>query len=151
MPYGGGKVKKPSRFLLFMLAFLPGLGHMYLGLMRRGIFFLSAFAFSIFVTVQLGIMGIAPFIVLGAFSIVAAVVIPFFEALSLRRGIVAGIKPEDCIPAFAKSPLVLVIVAFFLIVPFVVNILSALPWFVWLILLIVLAAAFGWFNKKPKE
>ena len=34
--------KAHSRAILLILAFLPGLGHMYLGFIRRGLFYLSA-------------------------------------------------------------------------------------------------------------
>ncbi len=38
-------MKKKSKFLTFLLSFVPGLGHIYLGLMQRGMVFLLATAF----------------------------------------------------------------------------------------------------------
>lgn len=38
-------MKKKSKFLTFLLSFIPGLGHIYLGLLQRGMVFLLATAF----------------------------------------------------------------------------------------------------------
>jgi len=38
---------KKSKFLTFILSFIPGLGHMYLGLIQRGLVFLLSMAFVI--------------------------------------------------------------------------------------------------------
>lgn len=40
-------MKKKSKFLTFILSFVPGLGHIYLGLLQRGIVFFLATAFVI--------------------------------------------------------------------------------------------------------
>lgn len=40
-------MKKKSKFLTFLLSFVPGLGHIYLGLLQRGMVFLLATAFVI--------------------------------------------------------------------------------------------------------
>jgi len=37
----------PNKALLVLLSFVPGAGHMYLGLMRRGVSFMAGFALSI--------------------------------------------------------------------------------------------------------
>lgn len=142
--------KGHSGLLLVLLAFLPGLGHMYLGFIRRGLFYLSAFAFAIFVTVQFGIMSFVPFILLAAFGIVAVVAIAFFESLVIRRDLAAGKELEDVLPPFAKNRKTLMLVGVFLLVPFVINLLTTLSWYAWLVFALVFVVAVGYFAKKPK-
>ena len=150
-PAAPPRPRRPSRLVLFILAFLPGLGHMYLGLMRRGLFYLSAFAFAIFITVQFGMMGVGAIIVLAAFTIVAVVAAAFFEALVARRDIAMGRELADNIPAFAKTTPFLVAVGLLIIIPFLVNILRALSWLILpAVVLIGLGIVFGWFKKKPE-
>jgi len=142
--------KEHSRFLLLILALVPGLGHMYLGLVRRGLFYLSAFAFTIFVTVQFAIMGLAPFVVLAVFGIVAVVFMAFFESLVARRDLALGKKLEDSAPAFVKTKAAFISIAAFLIIPFVINLLNTLPWYSWIILGFIFVVAIAYFGKKPK-
>lgn len=51
-------MKKKSKFLTFLLSFLPGLGHIYLGLVQRGMVFLLATAFVILGGMFFILMGI---------------------------------------------------------------------------------------------
>jgi TM2 domain-containing membrane protein YozV len=61
-------MKKKSKFITFLLSFVPGLGHIYLGLMQRGIVFLLATAFVILGGAFFSMLGIfygpIPFVVL---------------------------------------------------------------------------------------
>jgi len=61
-------MKKKSKFLTFLLSFIPGLGHIYLGLNFRGLVFLLATAFvvaSAFIFMLLGIFyDPIPFVIL---------------------------------------------------------------------------------------
>lgn len=61
-------MKKKSKFLTFILSFLPGLGHIYLGLVQRGMVFLLATAFVILGGVFFILMGVfydpIPFVIL---------------------------------------------------------------------------------------
>ncbi|MCL2169202.1 MAG: hypothetical protein FWB74_04160, partial [Defluviitaleaceae bacterium] len=150
-PTPPSKTKPHSRAALLILAFLPGLGHMYLGFMRRGLFYLSAFAFTIFVTTQFGIMGASPFVILAAFSIVATVAMAFFETLVIRRDLASGKDINDQLPTFAKNRVVLTIVGIFIVIPFLVNILASMPPFVWVFLIVACVGftVFGW-SKKEK-
>jgi len=143
--------KAHSRAILLILAFLPGLGHMYLGFIRRGLFYLSAFAFSIFITTQFGIMGAAPFVVLAVFGIVGTVAIAFFESLVIRRDLAHGKEINDQLPAFAKNRVVLTVVGIFVVIPFLVNVLAAMPPFVWVFIIFacVGVTVLGW-SKKEK-
>jgi hypothetical protein len=47
--------KKGSKFLTFMFSMLPGAGHMYMGFMKMGISFMSAFFLIIFLSSWLNI------------------------------------------------------------------------------------------------
>ena len=57
--------RKKSRFLVFILSFIPGAGEMYFGLMKTGISLLSIFAVSVMVTgyIQLGVLMFVPFVI----------------------------------------------------------------------------------------
>lgn len=145
------KEKKPythSLFLLFALGLLPGVAHMYLGMVRRGLFFLSALAFAIFVTTQLAILGAIPFVILPAFGIAAVVFIAFFESLGFRRDLANDKEVNDTIPEFVKKPWVIITILALLIIPFALNILFMLPWYSWVILAIIFLVAIMYFSKK---
>ncbi len=46
--------KKPSKFVTFILSFIPGVGHLYLGAMSRGLQFMLLFFGALFLTDFLG-------------------------------------------------------------------------------------------------
>lgn len=82
--------RSPSPFLTFLFSLLPGAGHMYLGLMRRGIEIMLAFFGSIFIianTLRLGELGVPLSIVIFFYSL--------FDALHLGRSIRRGEDVED--------------------------------------------------------
>jgi len=153
MPYHGGghytKVKIPSRFILFILACLPGLGHFYIGLIRRGLFYLSATAFAIFLTIQAAI-NLPLLLVFTVFSIVAVYAVAFFETLVIRRDIAAGKEVVDRLPAFANNKRFVLGVAIVAIGVFALGFISSLPWYGWLAItaLGVVAMGLGLFKKK---
>jgi len=133
-PYGGYGTKKPSRFVIFILAFMPGLSHMYLGLIKRGLFYISAIALSVFLTVQFGISGLAPLIIITAFANFAICAVAFFEAFAIRRDIVMGKEVQDVIPSFVKNKTFLLAVAALLTLVVIINILSFIPWYFWILI-----------------
>jgi len=131
--------KRPSRFWLFALSFLPGLSHIYMGLIRRGLFYISALPILIYLTVvfasNLGVLVLFP-----AFSIAALFAVAFFEAFSIRRDIIMGKEVKDTIPNLGMlggNKVVIIVVGVILVVALGVNILASLPWYAWLILGIV--------------
>ncbi|MCL2752889.1 MAG: hypothetical protein FWE44_01925 [Defluviitaleaceae bacterium] len=156
MPYHGGRhmgVKVPSRFILFILAWLPGLGHMYMGLIRRGLFYMSATALSIFLTVQMfsnwrffGFFGI-----FAAFSIAAVLAVSFFETLSLRRDIVMGKTIEDQLPAFLKNKGTISKIALVILVVVGISFVSSLTWYGWLIMAFIGVVAITFVMNKKSE
>jgi len=91
--------RKPSRFILFTLGWIPGIGHMYLGLIRRGTFYLSALSMAIFLTVVLS-YNFSPLVIFTSFAKFGLCAVSFFEAFKLRHEIIAGIEVKDTIPAF---------------------------------------------------
>jgi len=132
-------IKRPNRFLLFILSPLPGLGHMYMGLMRRGLFYIFALALIILLTVA-----IAPsiLVVLTSFAIAALFAMAFFEAFAIRRDIVMGKEAKDTLPNIAmfgggKNKALLAVLIFAFVVVLGINILTALPWYAWLVIGIV--------------
>lgn len=74
-----------SKFLTFLLSFCPGLGHMYLGYMRRGTSFMLMF-FGVFFIISL-LSG-----VLGALGWLAPIIwcYSLFDALNLRNAMEMG-------------------------------------------------------------
>ncbi len=85
------KEKNPSFIiLLFFSCILPGLNYMYLGLMKRGLFFLTGF-FSIVLLMSITNMGI-----LGIFIPILWIT-NVFDAFEKRRRIINGIYVEDSI------------------------------------------------------
>jgi len=81
---------RKSRFLLFLFSALPGLNYMYLGLMKRGLFFLTFF----FVTTiliretRIGILGFGVFMLM-CFCL--------FDAFRIRRLMRDGFDAPDSI------------------------------------------------------
>jgi len=85
-------MKKKSKFFTFLLSFIPGLGHIYLGLFSRGLVFLLATAFVIvggFLFMMLGIFyDPVPFFIL-PFIWLAALVDSLILADRINRQYVA--------------------------------------------------------------
>ena len=144
--------RRPSRFWLLALSFLPGLSHIYMGLIRRGLFYISALAFVIFFTsAAIPFFGI--FRIFTTFAIVALYAVSFFEAFGIRRDIIMGKEVEDTLPNLAwlggnKAVLIAVAVIFALAIG--VNILARLPWYAWLILGVV-AVCYAPHLRKKKD
>ena len=137
LPYPG---KRPSRMILFLLMWAPGLGHMYMGLIKRGLFFFSALPLLIYLTV------LAPntFAIFTSFGISALYAVSFFEGLSIRRGIIEGKSFSDTIPdlrVFWKNKFVRVILIITLVFAVVDSVLSSFPP-VLVIIAVVLAIVF---------
>lgn len=91
-------MQKRSRFLTVVLSCIPGVGHLYLGLMIRGFSFLTAF---------FGWITFVGFLVAASQQegfLVLLLVLPilwfysFFDAIHLRRKIVAGEEVDDISP-----------------------------------------------------
>jgi len=69
-------MKKKSKFLTFLLSFVPGLGHIYLGLIQRGMVFLAATAFVV--------LGAFFFLMLGIFyDPIPLIALPFIWLAAL--------------------------------------------------------------------
>ena len=147
----------PSRFWLFALSFLPGLSHIYMGLIRRGLFYMLTLAFVIFfasvVVPSFERLGI--FI---GFSIVAIFAVSFFEAFSIRRDIIMGKEVKDVLPTISilvRNKAFLIVIAVIFAVAIGLNILAGLPWYAWLILGIVAVCyapyVYGRKKKQPKK
>jgi len=134
--------------------FLPGLSHMYLGLIRRGLFYISVLAFTIFISVALLLPISGIFGIFMGFSIMTIYAVSFFEAFSIRRDIVMGKEVKDTIPnlgIFGSGKVILIIAIVILALVFGVNILSSLPWYAWLILGIVAICYAPFLRKKKGE
>ena len=131
--------RRPSRFWLFALSFLPGLSHIYLGLIRRGLFYISALPILIYLTVVFA-SNFGIFVLFPAFSIAALFAVAFFESFSIRRDIIMGKEVKDTMPSFGMpggSKAVIIAIGVILVVALGVNILARLPWYAWLVLGIV--------------
>ena len=149
-PHHAAPPRRPSRFWLFMLSLLPGTGHMYLGLIRRGLFYMTSLALLIFLTT---VIAPSALVILTSFAKAALFAVAFFESFAIRRDIVMGKEVADTVPTFSahgrnKSLLVLVLVVVAILVS--VNILSSLNWIVWLVLGIVAVAIFT-SKKKSRD
>lgn len=83
-------MKKKSKFATFLLSFIPGLGHIYLGLIQRGMVFLLATAFILIAGIFFSMMGIfydeLPFVAL-PFIWLAALVDSFVLLGRINRSI----------------------------------------------------------------
>jgi len=131
--------RRPSRFWLFAFSFLPGLSHIYMGLVRRGLFYVSALAFVIFFTSAI-VPSFGIFRIITIFSIFALYAVSFFEAFSIRRDMIMGKEVKDVIPnlaIFGGSKVIIIVIAVVFAVSLGINILSSLPWYAWVILGIV--------------
>ncbi|MCL2573897.1 MAG: hypothetical protein FWE34_05015 [Defluviitaleaceae bacterium] len=153
-PHTEHHTRRPSRFWLLMLSFLPGLSHIYLGLIRRGLFYISALAFIIFITsMVVPVFGI--FGVFTGFAIVAIYAVSFFEAFSIRRDIIMGKEVKDAIPTLGLtggSKTVLIVMTVMLVIAFAIHILARLPWYGWLILgVVAVCYAPTLYRKKSKK
>lgn len=143
-------IRRPNRFWLLVLSPLPGLSHMYLGLIRRGLFYITALALLVFFTTA-----IAPsaFVILTSFAKLALFATAFFESFAIRRDIVMGKDVRDTIPSFEalkRNKAIFVAILILAAVVFGVNILSSLDWYVWLIFGIV-AIVFLVFGRSRKN
>jgi hypothetical protein len=150
MPYSPYGTKRPSRFVIFILAFLPGLSHMYLGLIKRGLFYISAVALVLFLTVQFGSGGLASLTIFTGFATAALYAVAFFEAFSIRRDIIMGKEPSDVIPNFVKNRTFLLIIAAMLVFVIVINVLSFIPFPLWLAAIAALIVVFA-LRKNTKK
>jgi len=131
--------RRPSRFWLLALSFLPGLSHIYMGLIRRGLFYVATLALVIFFSSVI-VPDFARLSVLTGFAIFAIYAVSFFEAFSIRRDIIIGKEIKDAIPNFGiigGNRVVLIAIGIIFAIALGINILSNLPWYAWLILGIV--------------
>ncbi|MCL2574846.1 MAG: hypothetical protein FWE33_00275 [Defluviitaleaceae bacterium] len=154
-PYYGGYhgypvIKKPSRFILFILACIPGLGHMYMGLIRRGLFYLSATAFTIFMTVVAG-MNFWILTPLTSFAILAVYAVAFFESLSIRRDFVMGKEVVDRLPAFVAGKGFVPIIALAALAVFAIGFLASLTWQGWIIIILIAVLCAVLFSRKKTK
>ena len=142
--------RRPSRFWLFVLSFLPGLSHIYMGLIRRGLFYISALAFVIFFT-SVVVPRFSSLGIITGFSIIAIFAVSFFEAFSIRRDIIMGKEVKDTLPNLGiilRNKVFLVVIA----VLFAISILASLPWYAWLILgIVAVCYAPFMYGKKKKQ
>ena len=99
--YGHGPVRRyrKSGFLLFLFSGLPGLNYMYLGLMKRGLFFMTLFFSMIFVANELGAR-------LLMFAVFILMCFSLFDGFRVRRlltdGYVVSDAADDVIAFFKK-------------------------------------------------
>lgn len=86
-------MNKKSKFVTFILSFIPGLGHIYLGIIQRGLVFLLASAFVIFGGTIFSMMhifyGQIPFVIL-PFIWLAALVDSLILADKINRKLAEG-------------------------------------------------------------
>lgn len=97
-----------SGFLTCMFSFLPGAGYMFLGLIKRGLFFLAAFFLSCY------LVGIFDSSIAG-FTLVIILIVSFFDTLRVRRLLNSGVYVEDGfddILGFVKKYFALISVVF---------------------------------------
>lgn len=95
-------MKKKSKFLTFLLSFIPGLGHMYLGLVQRGLVFFLATGFVVLGGTFFAMMGVfydpipfvaLPFIWLGA--VVDSLIMAGRINKSRKEAEATGTSPSD--------------------------------------------------------
>ena len=148
--------KRPSRFLIFILSWLPGLSHMYLGLIRRGIFYLSAFAVMIYATSTI----LGPLVIFPSLGIAGVYFTAFFEALRYRREMVMGREVRDIVPSIFMSKPVIAAVALLLLFSAISNhiVFRWIPTWGWVIFAVFLLNRLGFinfnlvnFNKDNKD
>jgi len=83
---GGGKGKKFSKFWIFCFGVLPGLAYMYMGLLKRGIITMGAFAASIYLITISGWF---------TFLLLTVIFGAFFDSFRKRDMIADGIPISD--------------------------------------------------------
>ena len=145
--------RRPSRFWLFAFSFLPGLSHIYMGLIRRGLFYISALPILIYLTVVFA-SNFGVFVLFPAFSIAALFAVAFFESFGIRRDIIMGKEVKDNIPNFGMiggNKVVFIALGIILAVALGVNILARLPWYAWLVLGIVAVCYAPYLNGKNRK
>ena len=96
-------VKRPNRFWLFVLSGVPGLAHLYMGLIRRGLFYMSLFALAVAFSSTIPARGAGMRAALAGFSFLALYSTAFFEAFKIRREMILGKEIKDAIPNFLLS------------------------------------------------
>jgi len=79
---------RKSRFLTFIFSALPGLNYMYLGLMKRGLFFMTSFFALIVIIKEIGIS----FLSFGIFMLICFCL---FDSFRIRRQLVDGFDVPD--------------------------------------------------------
>jgi hypothetical protein len=133
-----------NKFLLFIMGALPGLGYMYVGLLKRGLFTMAAFSATIYL--------IATVSGWFAFPLAAIVFASFFDGFRLLRQAREGMALQDGIEdllAFLKKHKVAIlgvvvgIIALELLGNVVRNLSSVTPF-----ILIALGAYFLFFKKR---
>ena len=151
--HGTYPIRRPSRFWLFVLSPLPGLSHMYLGLIRRGLFYMASLALLIFLTTA-----IAPsiLVILTSFAKFAIFAVAFFESFAIRRDIVMGKDVSDSTPniaALRKNKTLFAAVIIVVAVVVGLRVLAILGWLIWFIAISAIALYFLWNSdkKKPKD
>ena len=82
--------KLPSKLLYIFLGLLPGLGYMYLGLIKRGLFVMSSFFLTIFLLTQFNS-------IIFVFLIPIILFASFFDGLKLLRMMREGEVVEDSV------------------------------------------------------
>lgn len=91
-------------FFLFCLSAIPGLNYMYMGLMKRGMAFLSTF----FLLISIGTFFNFPFF---AFAIFIEMCYSFFDGFAIRRKMLMGVEVQDnvddIIPFFINNKKIL--------------------------------------------
>ena len=112
---------------------------MYMGLIKRGLFYIFALALLVFLISSLS-FGSGLLAIPAGFAIAALYAASFFEAFSIRRDIVMGKEVKDTIPKFFNNGKFAAIAVIALIAIVGLNTLSSLrwlSWYVWLTLGIV--------------
>ena len=96
--------------IVFLLSMCPGVAHMYMGLMKRGLLILSSFFLSIWLANTLYMP-----VFLGLF-IAAVWIVSFFDAINTRKRIISGEYVDDCVSDITgvikrfKIPLILLLI-----------------------------------------
>ncbi len=78
-------MREKSKFVIFLLSFIPGLSHFYLGFKDRAVVFLMIFFGAILGTVGLSTMIGSDFIMLLVFALPVIWLIALIDAFSLRK------------------------------------------------------------------
>ena len=84
------RAKNCNLLLVFILSALPGMAHMYMGMMKRGLLIMSSFFISIWLVAEMHVM-------LFAFLLAMICVVAFFDAINIRKRILAGEYAEDSV------------------------------------------------------